>query len=88
MTLNEATEIMQKTRQCGSDAMDCLEKGIPCSGCKFYVEPEKLEQAEDFTFRLLLLWPKAKEDIRKACGCLTALDILEKYEKTAEGVET
>ena len=26
MTLKEATDIMQKTRQCGGAAMDCLEK--------------------------------------------------------------
>lgn len=88
MTLTEATEVMQKTRHCAAGAVNCLEKGVPCGGCKFYVKPEDLDKAEDIEFRLLLLWPKAKEEIRKACGCRTAFDLMEKYEKTAEGVET
>ena len=88
MRLKEATEIMQKDKRCAGRAMDCFEADIACGVCDLFVQETELDEARWTALRLMEGWQKAKEDIRKACGCSTALDIMEKYQKEAEEGET
>lgn len=88
MKLMEATEIIEKDKACGEHVRSCAERGVPCITCEYYAEPYKLEEAKWTALRVMQAWEKAKIDIRNACGCTTALDIMEKYQKEAEeGVE-
>lgn len=88
MKLKEATEIMENDKACAAVALECFEEGNPCGICKYYADPYKLEEARWTALRIMQAWEKAKSDIRKACGCTTALDIMERYEKEAEEGET
>ncbi len=85
MTIEEATELMQKDKQCATKADDCFVDGIRCSDCDLFVDPYALDEARWTALRIMEAWTKAKEDIRKECGCSTALDILERYENGEEG---
>lgn len=84
MTLKEATELMEKDERCAAKAEACINEKKPCGECDLFADPYDLDEARWTALRLMQAWEKAKEDIRKACGCTTALDILEKYEKEAE----
>ena len=84
MKLKEATDIMEKDKACAAVALECLNDGIPCSGCKYYTDPDKLEEARWTALRVMQAWKSAKEEIKKTCGCTTAYDIMEKYEKEGE----
>lgn len=48
MTLKEATEIMQKDKACVAVVQECFEEGNPCGICKYYTDPDKLEDPEEF----------------------------------------
>lgn len=81
MTVREAIDVMEKDKACATKAMACIDEKKPCSSCEIYVDPYGLDEAHETAFRVMQAWEKAKDDIRKACGCTTALDIMERYEK-------
>ena len=85
MKLKEATDILEKDKACAEQAMECIDEKKECSSCEYFTD-YKLEEARWTALRVMQAWEKAKSDIRKACGCTTALDIMEKYQKEAEEV--
>lgn len=87
MKLKEATEIIEKDKACAAVVLECLKECVPCSRCKYHTDPDKLDEARWTALRVMQAWKSAKEEIKKTCGCSTAYDIMEKYEKAAEGVE-
>lgn len=88
MKLKEATEIIEKDKACAERAIECINEKKACNSCEIYVDSYDVDEAHEIALRVMQAWEKAKSDIRKACGCSTALDIMEKYQKEAEeGVE-
>ena len=88
MKLMEAMDIMEKDKACAERVRTCAERGVPCITCEYYADPYKLEEAKWTALSVMQSLEKAKSEIRKACGCTTALDIMEKYQMEAEeGVE-
>ena len=81
MTVKEAIDAIEKDTKCSTKAIECANARRVCGNCELYVDPYDLDGAHETAFRIMQAWEKAKEDIRKACGCRTALDIMERYEK-------
>ena len=65
MTLTEAPELIEKDKACAAVALECINEGIPCSGCKYHADPDQLEEARWTALRLMQAWEKAKAEIRK-----------------------
>lgn len=82
MTIEKAIEVTDKLRKCWAEP--CLSFDYDCDDCELHSDPDELDDAREVAFRILKAWKSAKEEIKKTCGCTTAYDIMEKYEKEGE----
>lgn len=84
MTVEKAVDLIEMDLKCSEHAIACANAKKSCMGCELYADPYELDDAREMAFRILKAWKSAKEEIKKTCGCSTAYDIMEKYEKEGE----
>ena len=84
MTVEKAVDLIEMDAKCSEHAIACANQKKACAVCELYVDTYELDDARELSFRILKAWKSTKEEIKKTCGCSTAYDIMEKYEKEVE----
>ena len=85
MKRSKTVEILQDEISCVKRACDC---NRDCSKCDLVKDDKEIVDAFQTAIRSMKAWGYVMEEIKKHCGCSTALDIVKDHlKKVEEGYE-